>query len=336
MAVERVDAEELLKAGQIMQDWLRESGNATVRPADLFISLFEQTREYIAQGVNVDDAQFTVAELNALIKGKMEGEDSADVARKYVVDNLKKYQELVAENRDSLDAFLRKHNQRQRVVISSTESQGRHKKHYFLKLEPLGHDDTENQTAAKINPHYVQYRVKQLPRPWLLARPFMALTLMGWRRTVFLAGIFVLVLGLGGPIVHALFMKKLASWHIYTIFVSAVIFYTVRPLYDLIERSILVAPDWMYGFSVPSAQLELREIGKTDTGKTIRQIRLAVYEGECPVCGGNINVEDGKGEFKGRLIGECSRARTEHVYSFDHISKVGVPLRQNGYYQPIV
>ena len=112
MAVERVDAEELLKAGQIMQDWLRESGNATVRPADLFISLFEQTREYIAQGVNVDDAQFTVAELNALIKGKKEGEDSADVARKYVVDNLKKYQELVAENRDSLDAFLRKHNQR--------------------------------------------------------------------------------------------------------------------------------------------------------------------------------------------------------------------------------
>ncbi|MBW2940503.1 hypothetical protein [Zhongshania aquimaris] len=333
---ERIDAEELLTSGQLTQEWLRESGIATVKPVDLFVSLYEQTRDYIAQGVNIDDAQFTVAELNALLKGKKEGEDSADVARKYVVDNLKKYQELVAEHRESLDAYLRKHKQSQRVVISSTESQGRHKKHYFLKLEPLDGDDGETQTVPKIDPRYVQYRVKQLPRPWLLARPFMALTLVGWRRTVFLAGIFVLVLALGGPIVHALVIRKLLLLHLYIIIVSAGVFYVVRPIYDVIERSILIAPDWMSGFTVPSAQLELREVGTFESGRAIRQIRLAVYEGECPICGGSINVEDGKGEFKGRLIGECSRARAEHIYSFDHISKVGVPLRKNGYYQPKV
>lgn len=333
MAVERVDAEELLKAGEIMQDWLRESGNSTVRPVDLFISLYEKTRDYIAQGVNVDDAQFTVAELNAVVKGKDEGEDSPEVARKYVVDNLKKYQDLVAENRDSLDAYLRQHEQHQRIVIASTESQGRHKKHYFLKLEPLAYKPDTVKVPA-LDSRYVQYRVKQLPRPAPWAKPFMALTLAGWRRGVFLAGIFILVIGLGGPIVHALIIKKLLAWHVYAVLISAVIFYAVRPIYAVIDRSILNAPDWLYGLGVPTAQLELREIGVNDAGRTIRQIRLAVYEGECPICGGSINVEDGKGEFKGRLIGECSRARAEHIYSFDHISKVGVPLRQNGYYTP--
>jgi hypothetical protein len=335
LAVERVDAEELLKAGQIMQDWLRESGNATVRPVDLFISLYEKTRDYIAQGVSVDDAQFTVAELNAVVKGKDEGEDSPEVARKYVVDNLKKYQELVAANRESLDTYLHKHDQHQRIVITSTESQGRHKKHYFLKLEPLA-DKPEAGKAPALDPRYVQYRVKQLPRPAPWAKPFMALTLAGWRRGVFLAGIFALVIGLGGPIVHALIIKKMLVWHLYTVSISAIAFYAIRPIYDVIDRSILKAPDWMYGLSVPSAQLELREVGETDTGRTIRQIRLAVYEGECPICGGRVIVEDGKGEFKGRLIGECSRARAEHIYSFDHMTKVGVPLRENGFYSPAV
>ncbi len=335
MAVERVDAEELLKAGQIMQDWLRESGNATVRPVDLFLSLYEKTRDYISQGVNVDDAQFTVAELNAVVKGKGEGEDSPDVARKYVVDNLKKYQELVAENRDSLDAYLRQHDQHQRIVIASTESQGRHKKHYYLKLEPLA-DTPKAEKAAALDPRYVQYRVKQLPRPAPWAKPFMALTLAGWRRGVFLAGIFALVIGLAGPLIHALILKKLLVWHLYTVSISAIAFYVIRPIYDVLDRSILKAPDWMYGLSVPSAQLELREVGETDAGRTIRQIRLAVYEGECPICGGRVIIEDGKGEYRGRLIGECSRARAEHIYSFDHMTKVGVPLRDNGYYPAAV
>jgi hypothetical protein len=335
LAVERVDAEELLKAGQIMQDWLRESGNATVRPVELFISLYEKTRDYIAQGVNIDDAQFTVAELNAVVKGKGEGEDSPEVARKYVVDNLKKYQELVAANRESLDTYLRKHDQHQRIVITSTESQGRHKKHYFLKLEPLADKPEAGKTPA-LDPRYVQYRVKQLPRPAPWAKPFMALTLVGWRRGVFLAGIFALVIGLGGPIVHALIIKKMLVWHLYTVSISVIAFYAIRPIYDVIDRSILKAPEWMYGLSVPSAQLELREIGETDAGRTIRQIRLAVYEGECPICGGRVIIEDGKSEFKGRLIGECSRARAEHIYSFDHMTKIGVPLRENGFYSPAV
>lgn len=335
MAVERVDAEELLKAGQIMQDWLRESGNAAVRPVDLFISLYEKTRDYIAQGVDIDDAQFTVAELNAVVKGKGEGEDSPEVARKYVVDNLKKYQELVAENRESLDTYLRKHGQHQRIVITSTESQGRHKKHYFLKLEPLVDKPEAGKTPA-LDPRYVQYRVKQLPRPAPWAKPFMALTLAGWRRGVFLSGIFALVIGLGGPIVHALIIKKMLVRHLYTVSISAIAFYAIRPIYDVMDRSILKAPDWMYGLSVPSAQLELREVGETDAGRTIRQIRLAVYEGECPICGGRVIIEDGMGEFKGRLIGECSRARAEHIYSFDHMTKVGVPLRDNGYFPAAV
>jgi hypothetical protein len=130
------------------------------------------------------------------------------LACKFVIDNLKKYQKLVATNRKSLDTFLRRHDQHQRVVITSTESQGRHKKHYFLKLEALA-DEPEAGKAPALDPRYVQYRVKQLPCPAPWAKPFMALTLAGWRRGVLLAGIFALVIGLGGPIAHALIIKKM-------------------------------------------------------------------------------------------------------------------------------
>ncbi len=331
MASLRRDADEVLEVGQAMRAWLAESGLDSRKPVELFSTLLEETSEYMRSGVDIEEAQFTVAELNARMKGIAETDDSQEVARRYVADNLKKYQELLAEHGGSLREYLRKKGRREQLVIASTESKGRNKKYYYLGLESV-EEDSDEQAAIPADSSVVQYRVRKLPAfvPW--AKPFAEFTLQGWRRNVFVfGGVFLACLPLMvGSI--ALLNGQLLVWQLGLIALAILLLWMLYPVFSLVDRGIVRAPDWMLRLSDIDVQLELLEVGEAESGRPIRQIRLVKYEASCPACGGHLAVVSGRREFRGRMIGQCSRGRAEHLYSFDPITKRGVPLRANAYY----
>jgi len=57
------------------------------------------------------------------------------------------------------------------------------------------------------------------------------------------------------------------------------------------------------------------------------------YVADCPICGvkdagrSAINPAPGGWEFHGRVVGRCAHAPQEHVWSFDHITRIGRFLR---------
>jgi len=58
-----------------------------------------------------------------------------------------------------------------------------------------------------------------------------------------------------------------------------------------------------------------------------KQVKLVKYSGECPICGGRVIAKSGGFTFYGRIVGKCENAPVEHVFSFDHVTRKGKPLR---------
>jgi len=103
--------------------------------------------------------------------------------------------------------------------------------------------------------------------------------------------------------------------------------------YSVGERGVSQAPIWMTKL-IPGdrAQLQFQESGKKDKfGKDIYEIALVEYQGHCSVCESDVKVGKGAGQYRGRLIGMCIRNPVEHIYSFDYVTRKGVPLRKDTY-----
>ena len=56
-------------------------------------------------------------------------------------------------------------------------------------------------------------------------------------------------------------------------------------------------------------------------------LQLVRHFAVCPICAGEIELADGNPSFPGRVVGRCGDSPTEHVFSFDPTSLVGMALR---------
>jgi hypothetical protein len=115
-----------------------------------------------------------------------------------------------------------------------------------------------------------------------------------------------------------------------TLFISAIflLWKPLIPFFLVNDRRIVIAPQWMLRFKQLTGQLESVKLTQLrDNGQPYRKIILVVYEADCPICGNKVNIFQGKREFKGRLIGECTESPREHIFSFDHITQTGSKLR---------
>ena len=91
--------------------------------------------------------------------------------------------------------------------------------------------------------------------------------------------------------------------------------------------TLLLANDEFYG--------QIRSIRRTDAKVPTGWIAIVRISSQCPLCGGAVELANGKPEFSGRMIGRCTDAPSEHVYSFDPTSHLGLSLR-TAHYQPKV
>ena len=98
-------------------------------------------------------------------------------------------------------------------------------------------------------------------------------------------------------------------------------------LYRLIDKRVAMAPDWMTMTSREYLLLEYRA-ERNDHGQfSHRKVVLVHYTAKCPVCNGSVTVNKGGWHFIGRLVGRCDENPVEHIFSFDHVTKTGKPLR---------
>ncbi|WP_419834521.1 hypothetical protein [Endozoicomonas atrinae] len=161
-----------------------------------------------------------------------------------------------------------------------------------------------------------------------------SLDLKGKRLSLFLAFIMlpfvVFFLILFSPIILTLFpmFANVAGGFIFWgILYIAVMVGFFGFLYRVVDKRVAMAPDWMILTSREYWLLEYRREMDKDGDYSHRRIALVLYSGDCPVCNGSVQIARGGFHFPGRLVGRCAESPVEHVFSFDHISKVGRPLR---------
>lgn len=58
-------------------------------------------------------------------------------------------------------------------------------------------------------------------------------------------------------------------------------------------------------------------------------VRMLRFTATCPLCGGEVEVQEGRRAFRGRYIGACGRNPVEHLFTFDHVLKRGERVLSN-------
>lgn len=142
---------------------------------------------------------------------------------------------------------------------------------------------------------------------------------------VWLALVVMLVPGAGGSASIAIggFMLALAwgCWRFGT-----------RPWLRLPSDRLVILPMGQLAFTQDFAQLHLvrRRNGATPAG----WLSVVRHWAPCPICGSDVDLQEGGKAFPDRVVGRCAAAPHEHVYSFDPVLLRGRMLHQGGYTVP--
>jgi len=164
---------------------------------------------------------------------------------------------------------------------------------------------------------WVRYQMTEIEKRW-----FNVLS-KGWRIQVLIA----VILGFVVLMFYILFATSAAltgEWQNYFDFFATgmILFFAITyPVMHWIRakfRRISPAPALLSDYD------QLIEVFDTDGTSCVRLVK---YSGECPVCGGVVKAVPGGVFFSWHIIGRCSNSPVEHVYSFDHVTMLGKPLR---------
>jgi hypothetical protein len=91
----------------------------------------------------------------------------------------------------------------------------------------------------------------------------------------------------------------------------------LRPLLWLLDDRIILAAEGLMKFKEDPAQLDMTK------DEAHRYIRLVRYSAVCSICAGNIELRYGYGQNHRRIFGCCSEVPTEHVFTFDRVTRMG-------------
>lgn len=92
---------------------------------------------------------------------------------------------------------------------------------------------------------------------------------------------------------------------------------------DLFEMKVVLAPSLLTPLSADNVTLEHR----LPSGEGSGHLVFGKYTSTCPACQGRVELYGGGRAFPARIVGRCNRSGREHVFSFDHVLRVGRPLR---------
>lgn len=209
---------------------------------------------------------------------------------------------------------------------------------YAFDFRPLGADDPadgDSTAGQPTDPYGLRYRIDPIkPALWLRllvgSKPF---PIRSWRGYVLLGsvGVDILLIGLMWSVLvlswsqaRPVTVNDLLNLGLATV-ISLFLWRLSRPIRLLPARRVTVANEALMSLSTLHGQLRTMHDGATRfSGRTFSMVR---HWGVCPTCAAEVDLTEGEHEFAGRLIGRCSDAPLEHVFSFDPVQLTGNPLR---------
>lgn len=251
----------------------------------------------------------------------------SDRVRKY----WNKLVELWETKQDGIQQYLTDHGITALPELRKIEGGGSgNPSRYFIAWSENPSPGKTGQIADNAyTPHQIKYVCEDIKKPGVMAHFFAkGLEVSGWRRYAFAFWIAIpIILGVVGLFILLAQIHLWDSYGIERIFRTAVsiglfllsIWITAGSFIQLPDKRIVLAPIWMQS----EWNDRLIEIQKQPT-KTIKAVH---YSSTCPICQGKINAVSGKWEFWGRIVGRCENAPTEHVFSFDHVTRSGKSMR---------
>jgi hypothetical protein len=225
------------------------------------------------------------------------------------------------------------HNQGVRVRRRSPG--GKHRAVWFLEPyllpEPVLLDHAPSEAAGPKEPGVIQYDFTppgEVKAAWYVRLLIGATGFVtrSWRGLLWVAILVV-------PVAYVLFSMVLALAYTYVerpvrtsdlaslMVIPALAWFMwrvfLRPAIWLLEDRLMPVSELWLSFAEEDAQLELaRQEGK-------RRLQLVRYSAVCPICAGAIQLRYSQGPNHRQLVGCCSEAPHDHLFSFDRIRRVG-------------
>lgn len=196
-------------------------------------------------------------------------------------------------------------------------------------------DESPEQYPNTLNPRAVRYYTEDLRlRRGVGAGLMKGCPISGWRAVV--AGVLILVVvalmaaaawAVLASIAQASTTGQAVAVSLVSVLGGGLVWWVVGPLEKLSRNRIALAPFWMQRATSAwdDRLLELRP----DFAQGVNRLYLTQYSAACPICSSPVHVAAGGREFYGRLVGRCAAAPSEHVFSFDHVTRTGLALRRH-------
>lgn len=191
--------------------------------------------------------------------------------------------------------------------------------------EDIGYQQREVAIAEeRQNSSDIEYLEEMEVYPIPGVRRALRVNLEGWRSILMLTPLLLALVGGGFAIwlliqfwMSQLPMRTIFQWTVLIAMVGGTVTWWVWPLYRLIDQKIVMAPAILQMTSRFYHVLVIRREGEK---KVVRMLRFAAT---CPLCGGEVEVQEGRRTLRGRYVGACGRNPVEHVFSFDHVLRTG-------------
>jgi hypothetical protein len=307
-------------------------------PLQLLGALAELTQAYLQKEVPPSKIKFTPAELiqQALTWGLKKTPDKDDAA-KWLHRHWKKLNDLLAEFKEPLLQAARDEAVQQLPVLTKEQSPGGpgNYSYYALLAEPL---PLATADLYPVPPGGIRYQAERR-RPARLSWLWHIGVPLTRRRRVIASIPFALIYGFGvlvavGPFIlapltgHRLSLAAVVSVAVTIIMAAAILYVVVGPFFITRFQRVMRVPDWLMPLrEIDPCVLEWVEEPALSGDQPAPSIQVVRYTGVCPICQGRVVVGGGGLAFWGRLVGRCQRSPREHVFSFDHVTRSGYPLR---------
>lgn len=269
---------------------------------------------HINEGIPLKEIYFNYLEIYKEVWGKEVDSEkaSADIRRHMKITN-----DCFAIM-SPLNIKLKEHGKSPLTLIVDASTGGRKTQISLSVIQSK--NETYNFSKENLS---ILYSVIQLPKVYSITRPFLDMELKLSR--VILISISLLLLSL----MAFLSFFNVIEWgeKAFELIVITAFFpsaYLLVKLKEILDKGITELPALMAPIRTRNAMLVLFKERKGDNVSL--KMKAVTFEAQCGICGEDMIIEKSK-EFSGRYIGKCTVAPTEHIYSFDHVTKKGKFLR---------
>lgn len=281
---------------------------------DIARAVCELSLRYINEGIDVKDIYFDYSEIYKEVWGK-------DVDASKASADIRRHMKITSgcfATSSPLNLMLKERGKSQLSLLVEA-STGRRKTQISLSVTQL----EKTRYSSNSENLSILYSIVRLPKIYPITKPFLDMELKLFK--VMMVSTVLVVLSL----IAILSILNVVNWTdgLLEIILIAAFFpsaYILVKLKEILDKGITELPTLMAPIRTRNAMLVLYK--DRTKGNVSLKMKAVIFEAQCGVCGEDIAIEKSK-EFDGRFIGKCTVAPTEHIFSFDHVTKTGKFLR---------